>query len=82
MSMDQDSFEAGLLIGLRAAQEAMRTNTSIDAMVDQMKDVRRQRDQEARGCRDMHRFDIYLRMPLMTAADIGWPLPPGQGPTR
>lgn len=79
--MDQESFERGLVIGLKTALMCVRDaggNTQpIQHHIDELDEMLRAK---YHGYRKMVRDDIYLRMPLMTAADLyGSTPPPGEG---
>lgn len=73
--MDQESFEAGVLLGLRTAAVVTRpiSGPATQAIDTERMDLEELIAQRRGGHRMMVEGDILLPMPLMTAADIGWP---------
>lgn len=76
---EQEAFEAGVTIGLRAAEAILREGGGIAAVrrhVEQMEDVHRRRRREASGIREMEAGDLLLAMPIAHPGDLGLPATP------
>ena len=72
--MDQDSFEAGINLGLKTATFIIRSGKGlggIERLMAEMEAVKRRRSNEAPGRREMLYSDIFLLMPLAHPADFG-----------
>lgn len=72
----QEAFEAGVGIGLRAAESMLMDGGGIKSVrgyIAQMDDVKRRRDMEKRGCREVVDGDIFLSQPVAHPGDFGLP---------
>lgn len=71
--MDQHSFEQGLLLGLETAIVCIERAgglTHVQAIRAQIAEVEGMIERNRTGKRVMVEYDIFLRMPVMTAADL------------
>lgn len=77
-ALRQEWFHRGVIIGMRAGSvisERLGYKRAAEAIMEDADKHDRALSKRLTGVRDMDYHDIYLRMPMMQADDIGWPDP-------